>query len=183
MLEKTNRIRNTYMITGLIMAGVAVVGIVLVLEEWSLDTDDVIAPLVASFAVIGAGIALFIAGPIWFKNRMQQLERTGLVKSTSLTPEEQKFKGILKVYPVIPLKELAKKLGLDEDAAEGKVIDLVNRGIVHGYINASTREFVSGTSSTGGRVSTCPHCNASLDTLLVKGISTRCKACGQMIVA
>ena len=112
---------------------------------------------------------------------------------SQLTLEAKKLITILTIYPKIRLDVLAEKIGYSVKEVEEKLLELKMHGFVKGHIDPGTNEFISGMvdkttetviddSPTTPDAYFCPYCGASMDSVPVKGTSTKCDNCGNLIV-
>nr|MDO8088079.1 hypothetical protein [Candidatus Sigynarchaeum springense] len=128
--------------------------------------------------------------PAVFSSLMPALQSIGAVARSrrELSPEEQKIKGLLHMYPKITLATLAAKSGVPEDQIEERLLKLLSEGVIRGHVDPGTEEFISGMIDTtrvkpvDDAIFDCPHCGAVMKSAPVKGTSVRCASCGNLIV-
>lgn len=94
------------------------------------------------------------------------------------------FSAWVKTYRRIAVPDLARKLGKQEIEAEKVLIEVVDRGLVHGFIDRATNEFVL-QEAVGQEliIETCPRCNANLQRRYFAGETVRCPYCDSVISA
>ncbi|TLZ76709.1 MAG: hypothetical protein E6K11_10830 [Methanobacteriota archaeon] len=94
------------------------------------------------------------------------------------------FSSWVKTYRRISLAELARKLGKQEIEAEKVLIEVVDRGLVPGFIDRSTNEFIL-QAAVGQElfIETCPRCHGNLQRRYFQGETVRCPYCQSVISA
>jgi len=94
------------------------------------------------------------------------------------------FSAWVRTYRRIGLGELARKLGKREYEAEKILVECVDRGLVKGFIDRSTNEFVL-QEAMGQEffLETCPRCGANLRQRFLQGETVRCPYCQAVIVS
>lgn len=94
------------------------------------------------------------------------------------------FSSWVKTYRRISIAELARKLGKPEIEAEKVLIEVVDRGLVPGFIDRSTNEFIL-QSAVGQElfIETCPRCHGNLQRRYFQGETVRCPYCQSVIAA
>jgi hypothetical protein len=92
------------------------------------------------------------------------------------------FSAWVKAYRRIGLAELARKLGKQEFDSEKILIETVDRGLVHGFIDRNTNEFVI-QEAVGQElfIDTCPRCRANLQRRYLPGETVQCPYCESVI--
>jgi hypothetical protein len=139
-----------------------------------------------TFAVgIGIGISYVVGVPYYQPSNFPLI--AGLCIPTALVPgllfvylgrkanrrekELIEFSSWVKTYRRISLPELARKLGKREIEAEKVLIEVVDRGLVPGFIDRTTNEFIL-QSAVGQElfIETCPRCHANLQRRFFQGI-------------
>lgn len=93
------------------------------------------------------------------------------------------FAAWVKTYRRISMADLARKLGKAPYEAERVLIQVVDRGLVPGFIDRSTDEFVL-QSAVGQEqfIDRCPRCNGNLQRRYFQGETVRCPYCQSVIV-
>lgn len=93
------------------------------------------------------------------------------------------FSAWVKAYRRIGLDELAQKLGKSPYDSEKILIEVVDRGLVRGFVDRTTNEFVL-QDAVGQEqfLERCPHCNANLQQRFFLGETVRCPYCLSVIV-
>lgn len=92
------------------------------------------------------------------------------------------FAAWVKTYRRIGLADLAKKLGKTEYETEKVLIGCVEKGLLQGFVDRSTSEFV--LQAAAGRehfVGKCPGCATSLQRRYLDGETVICPYCGTVI--
>jgi len=93
------------------------------------------------------------------------------------------FSSWVKAYRRIPLADLARKLGKSEFESEKILAQVVDRGLVHGFVDRATSEFVlQETIGQEQMVTRCPHCGATLQQRYLLGETVRCPYCNSVIL-
>ncbi len=92
------------------------------------------------------------------------------------------FTAWVKTYRRIGLKDLAAKLGKPQYEAEQILIGVVDRGLVKGFIDRATDEFVL-QEAVGQEnfIDTCPRCGANLQRRYFLGETVTCPYCHAVI--
>jgi len=92
------------------------------------------------------------------------------------------FSSWVKTYRRISIAELARKLGKQEVEAEKVLIEVVDRGLVPGFIDRSTNEFIL-QAAVGQElfVETCPRCHGNLQRRYFQGETVQCPYCHSVI--
>lgn len=93
------------------------------------------------------------------------------------------FAAWVKTYRRISMADLARKLGKAPYEAEKVLIQVVDRGLVPGFIDRATDEFVL-QAAVGQEqfIERCPRCNGSLQRRYFQGETVRCPYCQSVIV-
>ena len=94
------------------------------------------------------------------------------------------FSSWVKSYRRVALAEVARKLGKTEFETDKILVDVVDRGLVAGFIDRQTNEFV--LREEIGRqqfVEACTRCGASLKRMYPLGETVLCPYCGSVILA
>ncbi len=92
------------------------------------------------------------------------------------------FAAWVKTYRRISMKDLANKLGKPPQETERIMLDCVDKGLIQGFIDRSTDEFV--LQEAAGRehyIANCPGCSNSLQRRYLDGETVRCPYCGTVI--
>ncbi len=82
----------------------------------------------------------------------------------------------------ISIKDLANKLGKPPQDTERIMLDCVERGLIRGFIDRSTDEFV--LQEAAGQehfIANCPGCSNSLQRRHLDGETVKCPYCGTVI--
>ncbi len=94
------------------------------------------------------------------------------------------FASWVKSYRRVALAEVARKLGKSEFETDKILVEVVDRGLVAGFIDRQTNEFV--LKEEIGRqqyVEACSRCGASLKKMYPLGETVLCPYCGSVILA
>ncbi|MBD3188085.1 hypothetical protein GF325_14710 [Candidatus Bathyarchaeota archaeon] len=117
------------------------------------------------------------------QNAMSDQQLSGLDESA------KRVIALVTLHPKISLKKLAERVKMNEDEIEELLADLVMRKLIKGHIDPGTREFISSmyqagsiNDADGDGLANCPHCGASLLTAPLRGTTTKCSSCGNLIV-
>lgn len=98
---------------------------------------------------------------------------------------EDVLKGLasyLKMYRRIPLSKVAQRMGITEQNAETLLLECVAKGIINGFLDRETDEFVLEKSIESMRVGAkCPRCGAFSDKVALSGEVVTCAYCGAPI--
>ena len=94
------------------------------------------------------------------------------------------FTAWVKTYRRIGLRDLAAKLGKSQYEAEQLLVTVVDRGLLKGFIDRDTDEFVL-QEAVGQEnfVDTCPRCGANLQRRFFPGETVTCPYCHAVITA
>ncbi len=108
-----------------------------------------------------------------------------LGRKASLREKELiQFTAWVKAYRRIGLRDLAAKLGKSQFETEQVLVAAVDRGLLKGFIDRNTDEFVSqeavGQESV---VETCPRCGANLQQRYLLGETVTCPYCHSVIAS
>ncbi|MHA1792089.1 MAG: PCI domain-containing protein [Promethearchaeota archaeon] len=181
--SRINRQKNITIMISVIFMIASAAGLTSVFVDFSFDNDDFIGPMIFSVSIGVLGVIILIVGLSTFKKKKLKLEKMGMLQPSKLSEHELKLKNLIKTYPRITLDDLSSKMNMTREKTEELVINMIGRGIVKGYIDPGTNTLISGEVSSEGAIAECPHCDAPLKTLLVKGTSVKCEACGELIIA
>jgi DNA-directed RNA polymerase subunit RPC12/RpoP len=141
----------------------------------------------------GMGIGMAIGGAIILAVGLALLG-TGSSKkrkyyyATLPSPEEEKVKRLIQMYPKITMADLAAKAGVPANQIEEMLMKLISNGSIKGHVDPGTGDFISGMIDTSrvrpvdDAVFDCPHCGAVMNSAPVRGTSVRCESCGNLIV-
>ena len=92
------------------------------------------------------------------------------------------FAAWVKTYRRISMKDLANRLGKPPKDTERIMLECVEKGLVHGFIDRSTDEFVlQEAAGVEHFVATCPGCSNSLQRRYLDGETVQCPYCGTVI--
>lgn len=93
------------------------------------------------------------------------------------------FTAWVKTYRRISLTDLATKLGKPQMEAEQLLVTVVDRGLLKGFIDRSTDEFVL-QEAVGQEafLDTCPRCGANLQKRYFLGETVTCPYCHSVVV-
>ncbi len=92
------------------------------------------------------------------------------------------FTAWVKTYRRISLADLAAKLGKPQMEAEQLLVTVVDRGLLKGFIDRSTDEFVlQDAVGQESFVDTCPRCGANLQKRFFLGETVTCPYCQAVI--
>jgi hypothetical protein len=144
------------------------------------------------FFALAATMMAFVFGNLAESNKNDEKKTTPAPKG-KLTIEEQRLVGYLSLYPKISLEALSKKVGKPALYLENMILDLKMRDVIKGHIDPGTNEFISGmvdrtTETVIDRnihrpdAYFCPYCGAKMASVPVKGTSTKCDSCGNLVV-
>ena len=106
-------------------------------------------------------------------------------------PEDlRNINAVMALYPSLTREELSEKADIPQDELEEKLVELALSGSLKGHIDPGTERIISGSVNHGivrdGNIKPdalkCPYCFAALEDPPVKGTSTRCSSCGELIV-
>ena len=90
--------------------------------------------------------------------------------------------GYLKMYRRIPLGKVAQRLGMTEMKAEKLLLECSTKGLVKGFLDRQTDEFILEESiSTMRGGSRCPSCGAYSDKVVLPGEVMTCSYCGAVV--
>ncbi len=94
------------------------------------------------------------------------------------------FTAWVKTYRRIRLADLAAKLGKPQFEAEKILVTVIDRGLVKGFIDRNTDEFVI-QEAVGQEhvIETCPRCGANLQERFLLGETVTCPYCHSVIAA
>lgn len=106
------------------------------------------------------------------------------VKARQVEKDLVEFSAWVKTYRRIGLGDLARKLGKPTYDAEKILIQVVDRGLVKGFIDRQTDEFVL-QEAVGQElfIERCPRCAASLQRRYFAGETVLCPYCRSVIVS
>lgn len=91
--------------------------------------------------------------------------------------------GYLKTYRRISISELAIKCGKDAQKTERLVNKAIRKGLLKGYIDPQTKEFISDDYWIDSKmVETCPKCTAVINKRIPRGERADCDYCGFEII-
>ncbi len=160
------------------------------------STVGVLLLLLFAFGIV-VGVAYFFGYPYYQPENLPLLAAvctpTALVpgivllvlgrKANRREKELVEFSAWVRTYRRIGLGELARKLGKREYEAEKVLVECVDRGLVKGFIDRSTNEFVI-QEAVGQEffLETCPRCGANLQQRFLQGETVRCPYCQAVIV-
>ena len=105
------------------------------------------------------------------------------VKAGRLEKDLVEFSAWVKTYRRISLADLARKLGKTPFESEKLLVQVVDRGLVKGFIDRQTDEFV--LQEVVGQeqfIERCPRCNGNLQRRFFLGETVRCPYCQSVIV-
>jgi hypothetical protein len=112
------------------------------------------------------GLAFLFLGLKWRRRERELIEFTSWVRT----------------YRRIAMPELARKLGKSEFETEKVLIDVVDKGLLRGFIDRDRNEFV-GQEAIGLEVyiDVCPHCGGRVQKQYLVGETIRCPYCQSII--
>lgn len=92
------------------------------------------------------------------------------------------FAGWVKTYRRIGMPDLARKLGKSEFEAEKILVEVVDKGLVRGFLDRHTNEFVL-PEAVGQEVfvAVCPRCGGSIERQYLAGETILCPYCESVI--
>lgn len=94
------------------------------------------------------------------------------------------FTAWVKTYRRISLADLARKLGKPQMEAEQLLVTVVDRGLLKGFIDRSTDEFVlQDAVGQEAFLDTCPRCGANLQKRYFLGETVTCPYCQTVIAS
>lgn len=94
------------------------------------------------------------------------------------------FTAWVKTYRRISLADLATKLGKPQMEAEQLLVTVVDRGLLKGFIDRSTDEFVlQDAVGQEAFLDTCPRCGANLQKRYFLGETVTCPYCQTVIAS
>ena len=105
------------------------------------------------------------------------------MKKRKRAQELVEFASWVKSYRRIPMADVARKLGKSEFETDKILVDVVDRGLVVGFIDRKTNEFV--LKEEIGReqyIEGCKRCGASLKKMYPLGETVLCPYCGSVIL-
>lgn len=92
------------------------------------------------------------------------------------------FAAWVQTYRRISMKDLANKLGKPPQETERIMLECVEKGLVRGFIDRSTDEFVlQEAAGVEHYVANCPGCGNSLQRRYLDGETVQCPYCGTVI--
>jgi len=103
------------------------------------------------------------------------------LKARRLKGELIDFASWVKTYRRISITELARKLEKSEVDAERVLTLAVDKGLVYGFIDRQTNEFVAYGAGGQVMVQQCPACGASVNRLYMAGETILCPYCRSVI--
>lgn len=105
------------------------------------------------------------------------------VKARALEEALVEFSAWIKTYRRISLADLSRKLGKPAFESEKLLVQVVDRGLVKGFIDRQTEEFVL-QEAVGQElfIDKCPRCNANLQQRFLVGETVKCPYCQSVIV-
>lgn len=131
--------------------------------------DPTFLPKIAAFCIptgLAPGILL-----IFLARRAKKREK-----------ELVEFTAWIKTYRRIGLDELARKLGKPQYEAEKTLIEVVDRGLLKGFIDRATDEFVLQEAIGQEQfIETCPRCQANISKRYFLGETVTCPYCNAVI--
>ena len=105
------------------------------------------------------------------------------VKSRSLEENLVEFSAWIKTYRRISLADLSRKLGKPAFESEKLLVQVVDRGLVKGFIDRTTDEFILQEAAGQEQfIDKCPRCNANLQQRFLLGETVKCPYCQSVIV-
>lgn len=105
------------------------------------------------------------------------------MKARRMEKELVEFSAWVKTYRRITLADLARKLGKPQLEAEKILVQVVDLGLVKGFIDRQTDEFILQEALGQEQfIDRCPRCNANLQRRFFKGETVRCPYCQSVIV-
>lgn len=92
------------------------------------------------------------------------------------------FASFVRSYRRIGLTDLARKLGKSEFETEKVLAEATDKGLVHGFVDRQTNEFVA-AEWAGGQVysAKCPNCGGTVDRLFMEGETPLCPYCHSVL--
>lgn len=104
------------------------------------------------------------------------------LKARKRESELVEFSAWVRTYRRIGLADLARKLGKSELETEKVLVGAVDKGLVPGFIDRATNEFVV-QEAIGQEVyvETCPHCGGRVQQRYLAGETIRCPYCQSVI--
>ncbi len=108
---------------------------------------------------------------------------TLLGRKASLREKELvQFTAWVKTYRRIGLRDLAAKIGKPQYETEQVLVTAVDRGLLKGFIDRSTDEFVLQEAvGQENLIETCPRCGANLQKRFFLGETVTCPYCQSVI--
>ncbi len=92
------------------------------------------------------------------------------------------FSSWVRTHHRIKLDDIARKLGKPTFDAEKVLVEVADRGLVKGFIDRATDEFVLHEAvGQDVYVETCPRCGANLQKRFFKGETVQCPSCHSVI--
>jgi len=105
------------------------------------------------------------------------------LKGRRVEQDLKEFASWVKAYRRIALAEVARKLQKSEFETDKILVDVVDRGLVSGFIDRQTNEFVL-TQEIGRQqwVESCSRCGGTLKKMYPLGETVLCPYCGSVIL-
>ena len=105
------------------------------------------------------------------------------LKAHTLEAELIEFSAWIKTYRRISLADLSRKLGKPAFESEKLLVQVVDRGLVKGFIDRQSDEFILQEAVAQEQfIDRCPRCNANLQQRFLLGETVRCPYCHSVIV-
>jgi DNA-directed RNA polymerase subunit RPC12/RpoP len=176
---------------GLVTASGGVLLIMGIFYSWLGSLFEGLVGFPGIFSGMGSGMA--IGGAIILAVGLALLG-TGSSKkrkydyATLPSPEEEKVKKLIQMYPKFTMADLAAKAGVPANQIEEMLMKLISNGSIKGHVDPGTGDFISGMIDTSrvrpvdDAVFDCPNCGAVMKSAPVRGTSVRCESCGNLIV-
>ncbi len=157
------------------------------------DSQDLLEPLVQLLSQNGLFLIflLVVLSVVYggYRHKKSKTRESEFMQRQEKATLAKRIQALTKAYPRIGLAEMASQLGANQNDVRNTLLDLIADGQARGHIDRGTDEFVSATVvyGKGGptdtvTVTSCPHCSAPMDRVVAKGESTKCPACGRLIV-
>jgi len=106
------------------------------------------------------------------------------LRARRVARELVEFSAWVRTYRRVRLDELARKLGKTTLETERILVQVMDRGLVKGFLDRTTDEFVIQEAIVQQQfIANCPRCNADLQKQYLVGETVRCPYCNAVIVA
>ncbi|HEV8594985.1 MAG TPA: PCI domain-containing protein [Thermoplasmata archaeon] len=92
------------------------------------------------------------------------------------------FASWVRSYRRIGLGDLSRKLGKSEFETEKVLAEAMDKGLVHGFVDRQTGEFVAAEWAGGQMYSArCPNCGGTVSHLFMEGETPLCPYCNSVL--